>query len=124
MSSYQAYSETELAEARRQIDTLVAEIADLSRKNLAPGQFYEQFLTRLVSALAAIGGVVWTAGENNQLSLQYHMNLQQTGLLENEEKQQQHSRLLYKVLNHPDVVAGNGILVPPHSGSAEENAPK
>src|SRR5580704_14691918 len=123
MSSYaQSLSENEIEDARRQISTLVAEIADLSRKNLSPGQFYEQFLNRLVSALAAIGGVVWTAGENNQLALQYQMNLQHTGLLESESKQQQHSRLLYKVLNNPDVVAGNGLIIPPHSGFGEEEA--
>ncbi len=122
MSYSQIPSESEIEETRRQINALVTEIAELSRKNLAPGQFYEQFLARLVSALAAIGGVVWTAGENNQLSLQYQMNLQHTGLLESEEKQKQHSRLLYKVLNSPDVIAGNGVIVPPHSGSGDDDA--
>ena len=124
MSSYseQTPDENLIEETRRQINSLVEEIAGLARQNLAPGQFYEQFLNRLVSALAAIGGVVWTAGENNQLALQYQMNLQHTGLLESESKQQQHSRLLYKVLNNPDVVAGNGLIIPPHSGFGEEEA--
>jgi multidrug efflux pump subunit AcrA (membrane-fusion protein) len=124
MSSYveQPPDENLIEETRRQINALVEEIAGLARQNLAPGQFYEQFLNRLVSALAAIGGVVWAAGENNQLALQYQLNLQHTGLLESEEKQQQHSRLLYKVLNNPDVVKGNGVLVPPHSGFGEDNA--
>ena len=123
MSSYaQSLSESEIEDARRQISTLIAEIADLSRQNLSPGQFYEQFLGRLVTALAAIGGVVWTATENNQLTLQYQMNLQHTGLLESEDKKQQHGRLLYKVMNNPDVVSGNGVLVPPHSGAGEDEA--
>ena len=123
MSSYaQSLSESEIEDARRQISTLIAEIADLSRQNLSPGQFYEQFLGRLVTALAAIGGVVWTATENNQLTLQYQMNLQHTGLLESEDKKQQHGRLLYKVMNNPDVVSGNGVLVPPHSGDGEDEA--
>lgn len=123
MSSYsQSLSEKEIEDARRQISSLIAEITDLSRQNLAPSQFYEQFLRRLVTALAAVGGVVWAAGENRQLALQYQMNLQQTGLLESETRQQQHSRLLYKILNHPDVVAGNGVLVPPNSGSGEDDA--
>ncbi len=118
----QTPDENLIEETRRQINSLVEEIAGLARQNLAPGQFYEQFLNRLVSALAAIGGVVWTAGENNQLALQYQMNLQHTGLLESETKQQQHSRLLYKVLNNPEVVAGNGLIIPPHSGFGEEDA--
>jgi transcriptional regulator with GAF, ATPase, and Fis domain len=123
MSSYsQGPNEREIEDARRQISALIAEITDLSRQNLSPSQFYEQFLKRLVTALAAVGGVVWASGENQQLALQYQMNLQQTGLLESETKQQQHSRLLYKILNHPDVVAGNGMLVPPNSGSGEDDA--
>jgi multidrug efflux pump subunit AcrA (membrane-fusion protein) len=76
----------------------------------------------VVSALAAIGGVIWTTGESGQLALQYQLNLQQTGLLADEEKQKSHSRLLYKVLNNPDVAGGNGLLVPPHSGFGDDEA--
>ncbi len=112
----------EVERTRRQIQTLIGEISQLSRQNVAPGQFYGEFLNRVVSALAAIGGVVWTTGENGQLALQYQVNLQQTGLLEDEEKQKSHSRLLYKLLNNPDVAGGNGALVPPHSGFGDEEA--
>ncbi len=122
MSYEQPPDDNLIEETRRQIQSLVAEISQLARQNLAPGQFYEQFLHRVVSALAAIGGVIWTAGENGQLALQYQLNLQQTGLLADEEKQKSHSRLLYKLLNTPDVVAGNGALVPPHSGSGNDEA--
>jgi hypothetical protein len=123
MSSYEPAPDDQLIEqTRRQIQALVAEIAQLSRQNLAPGEFYNEFLNRVISALAAIGGVVWTLTENGQLTLQYQMGLQQTGLLEDEEKQKRHSRLLYKVLNNPDVAGGNGMLVPPHSGFGEDDA--
>jgi multidrug efflux pump subunit AcrA (membrane-fusion protein) len=123
MSVYeQAPDESLIEETRRQINALVEEIAGLARQNLAPGQFYEQFLNRLVSALAAIGGVVWTFAENNQLALQYQLNLQHTGLMESEAKQQQHSRLLYKVGNNPDVISGNGVIIPPHAGYGEDDA--
>ena len=113
---------SEIEQTRRQIQTLIGEISQLSRQNVAPGQFYGEFLNRVVSALAAIGGVVWTTGENGQLALQYQLNLQQTGLLEDEEKQKSHSRLLYKLLNNPDVAGGNGVLVPPHSGFGDDGA--
>ena len=46
-------------QARRQIQGLVNEIAQLSRQNVSPGEFYSEFLGRVVSALAAVGGVVW-----------------------------------------------------------------
>jgi len=123
MCSYQQPPDDQLIEqTRRQIQTLIGEISQLSRQNLAPGQYYNAFLDRVVSALAAIGGVIWIKGENGQLALQYQVNLQQTGLIESEEKQKSHSRLLYKVLNNPDVVGGNGVLVPPHSGFGDDEA--
>ncbi len=122
MSYAQAPSDGEIEQTRRQIESLVGEISQLSRQNVAPGQFYGEFLNRLVTALAAKGGVVWTTGENGQLALQYQVNLQQTGLLEDEEKQKRHSRLLYKLLGNPDVAGGNGLLVPPHSGFGEDDA--
>ena len=123
MSSYQTIpDDNEIERTRRQIQTLIGEVSQLSRQNLTPGQFYEQFLNRVVSALAANGGVVWTAGDNGQLALQYQVNLQQTGLIEDEEKQKSHSRLLYKLLANPNVAGGSGELVPPHSGFGDDEA--
>ena len=123
MSSYeQAPDNREIERTRMQIESLVSEISQLSRQNLAPGQFYGEFLNRLVNAMAAKGGVVWTTGENGQLALQYQVNLQQTGLLEDEEKQKRHSRLLYKLLSTPEVAGGSGALVPPHSGFGDDDA--
>jgi hypothetical protein len=122
MSSYEQPEDHLIEQTRRQIQVLVGEISQLARQNVAPGQFYGEFLNRVVSALAAIGGVIWTTGESGQLALQYQLNLQQTGLLADEEKQKSHSRLLYKVLNNPDVAGGNGLLVPPHSGFGDDEA--
>jgi hypothetical protein len=123
MSSYQTIpDDNEIERTRRQIQTLIGEVSQLSRQNLTPGQFYEQFLNRVVSALAANGGVVWTTGDNGQLALQYQVNLQQTGLIEDEEKQKSHSRLLYKLLANPNVAGGSGELVPPHSGFGDDEA--
>ncbi|MGO9112398.1 MAG: efflux RND transporter periplasmic adaptor subunit [Thermoguttaceae bacterium] len=122
MSYEQPPDDNLIEQTRRQIQTLVGEISQLARQNMAPGQFYGEFLNRVVSALAAIGGVVWTKGENGQLALQYQLNLQQTGLIEDEEKQKSHSRLLYKLLNNPEVAGGSGALVPPHSGFGDDEA--
>jgi hypothetical protein len=122
MSYQQPPDDNLIEQTRRQIQALVGEITQLARQNMAPGQFYGEFLNRVVSALAAIGGVIWTTGENGQLSLQYQLNLQQTGLIEDEEKQKSHSRLLYKLLNTPDIAGGNGALVPPRSGFGDDEA--
>lgn len=102
-------------ETKRQIRELVQEITRLSQSEAEPGEFYEGFLTRVVQALAAVGGAVWTASESNQLQLTYQVNLPQTGLLESPEKQASHGRLLSKLMT-----AGEPQLVPPHSGAAED----
>ena len=92
----------------------MGEIAQLSKTDVAPEEFYGQFLPRVVSALAAVGGAVWTMNPEGQLALQYQVNIQETRLRDSEEHQAQHGRLLYKVLSD-----GEGMLVPPHSGPGE-----
>ncbi|MDY0171219.1 MAG: hemolysin D, partial [Thermoguttaceae bacterium] len=105
-----------IEQTKQQIRSIVSEIARLAKADLTPEQFYPEFLTRIVSALAAVGGAVWTVNEENQLALQYQIGLQQTGLRDSEESQSQHARLLYKTLGD-----GRGVLVPPHSGSGDDD---
>jgi hypothetical protein len=114
MSTEQPLDPQLIEQTKQQIRSLVAEIAQLSKSDISPEEFYGQFLTRVVSALAAVGGVVWTANQDGQLALQYQINLQETRLRESEEAQAQHSRLLYKVFS-----GSEGMLVPPRSGSED-----
>jgi multidrug efflux pump subunit AcrA (membrane-fusion protein) len=103
-----------IEQTKQQIRSLVAEIAKLSKTEVSPEEFYGEFLPRVVSALAAVGGAVWTLNPEGQLALQYQINLQETQLRENEAGQAQHARLLYKALGNSE-----GMLVPPHSGAGE-----
>ena len=103
-----------IEQTKQQIRSLVAEIAQLSKTDVAPEEFYGQFLPRVVSALAAVGGAIWTVNPEGQLALQYQINIQDTKLRENEEQQAQHSRLLYKVLSD-----GVEVLIPPRSGPGD-----
>ncbi|MBN2474172.1 MAG: HlyD family efflux transporter periplasmic adaptor subunit [Pirellulales bacterium] len=105
-----------IEQTKQQIRSLVSEIAQLSKEDLTPEEFYGQFLTRVVSALAAVGGAVWTVNEDRRLALQYQINIQETKLRDNEEGQIQHSRLLYNALQTPE-----GMLVPPHAGSGDDS---
>jgi multidrug efflux pump subunit AcrA (membrane-fusion protein) len=111
MSVYEEPDHQLIEQTKRQIQALVEEIAQISRQTMAPAEFYGQFLDRVVTALAAIGGAVWTTNDDGQLALQYQINFQQTNLRDDEEKQKRHARLLYKALND-----GQGMLVPPQSG--------
>jgi len=102
--------------AKREIQGIVQQIAELSRQDLAAERFYDEFLNKVVSALAAAGGAVWTLSDAGQLQLNYQINLRSTGLLENPIGQEQHGRLLTRALTEQD-----GILVAPHSGTAGES---
>lgn len=114
MSIEQSLDPQLIEQTKQQIRSLVAEIAQLSKTAVTPEEFYGQFLPRVVSALAAAGGAVWTLNTEGQLALQYQINIQETGLRENEAGQAQHGRLLYKAL-----ASSEGLLVPPHSGPGD-----
>ena len=107
-----------LEQTKQQIRSLVAEIAELAKADVAPQQFYTQFLDRVVSALAAVGGAVWTRDDEGRLSLQYQINLQETRLLESEAAQRRHARLLGHVLQ-----TETPVLAPPQSGGSGDDEP-
>ncbi len=115
MSSESA-ERTAVEQTKQQIRGLVDEISALSKQDLEPQEYYTQFLTKVVEALAAVGGVVWSLGKSNQLEMVYQINLSRSALDQQGEHQQRHARLLGKV-----VETGEGMLVPPHSGGGDEN---
>ena len=104
-----------IEQTKQQIRSLVAEIAQLTKTDVAPEEFYGQFLPRVVSALAAVGGAVWTLNPEGRLALQYQINIQETNLRDSEERQAQHGHLLYKTLS-----GGEALLVPPYSGPGDD----
>lgn len=117
MSTEQPLDPELIEQTRQQIRQLVAEIAQLSsRAELSPDQYCAEFLPRVVTALAAVGGAFWLTEGQGRLNLSYQMNLQQTRLAEDPEARQKHSRLLQKVLQSQEA-----ILVPPRSGSGDSN---
>ena len=116
MSSEQSSVNAESVEqTKQQIRALVSEIATLSKSDLAPEAFYEAFLQRVVSALAAAGGAVWLLGESRRLELIYQINLSETLLDEESPETQRHMQLLERVVQSADPQ-----LVPPLAGSGDE----
>lgn len=106
-----------IEQTKQQIRSLVNEIAQLVKSDIKPEEFYGEFLPRVVQALAAIGGVVWTVEDQGRLGLAYQINLQETRLRDRQEDQIRHGRLLHKALSLPN---GEGLVVPPHSGSGDD----
>lgn len=115
--STQAVNREEVEQTKQQIRELVAEVAQLSNSGIPPDRFYPEFLNRVVTALAATGGAVWTREGSGPLSLRYQINLQKTGLQQSEQAQQRHGKLLLSVM-----AEGRGGLIPPQSGLGEASA--
>lgn len=115
MSSEQQLDPHLIEQTKQQIRSLVNEIAQLARSDASPQEFYGEFLTRVVSALAATGGAVWAMNDDGRLALQYQIQLAEARLDRDEEGQRRHARLLYRAMQTPE-----GLLVPPQSGSANE----
>ena len=97
--------------AKQEIQGLVQEVVELSRSEIEPAEFFSSLLDKTITALAAIGGVVWTLEETGQMKLEYQVGLRQTGLADSQRAQQQHGRLLQQTIEK-----GEAALVPPHSG--------
>jgi multidrug efflux pump subunit AcrA (membrane-fusion protein) len=116
MSTEQSTNPGELEQTREQLRGLVAEIAAMADQGFSPQEYYEQFLTRVVEALAAVGGAVWRVAGPGKLELAYHVNLKASSLEVEGEHQQRHARLLGAVIE-----SGDPALVPPHSGAGDEN---
>jgi multidrug efflux pump subunit AcrA (membrane-fusion protein) len=75
-------------------------------------------MSRIVTALAAVGGAVWTITSERQLRLDYQINLKRELLDVQSEDSRRHVRLLQQV-----ITSGEAKLVPPMSGSGEPDAP-
>jgi hypothetical protein len=104
---------------KTQIRNLVSEIAELAKSDCELKDFFEGFLIRTTSALASDGGAVWLDETGtSQFELQYHVNLDQTCLADDESAQKRHSLLLNKLRQ-----SGEPSLIPPNSGSPGDNEP-
>jgi multidrug efflux pump subunit AcrA (membrane-fusion protein) len=93
VGSSQVSSET-IEKTKQQIRGLVGEIAQLSKSEIGPDQYYEALLTRVVQALAAVGGAVWILGEGKKPQLAYQINLSEELLDPESDEAGKHFRLL------------------------------
>src|SRR5687767_5311199 len=112
--SSQVSSET-IEKTKQQIRGLVGEIAQLSKSDLAPEEFYAAFLQRVVQALAAVGGAMWILGEGRKPQLSYQINISEKLLDTESEEAGKH----YKLLDYI-VASKQPQLVPPLSSAGDE----
>ncbi len=109
-----------IEQTRKQINRLVEEVARLSEADLAPSDYYGEFLQRVLTAVAAPAGAVWVRTTQGHLQLQYQINLRQVGLDKSEADRQSHGDLLRQAAQQM-----RPLLVPPHSsmGTTDDGKP-
>lgn len=103
-----------IEQTRREIHGLAREIAELSKSDIPPEEYFRHFLDRTITAMAAVGGAVWTRTAGGGLQLLYQVNFRTTELTEGGEDQARHDRLLAQVL-----AKGEPAVVPPYSGGGQ-----
>jgi hypothetical protein len=106
-----------IEQTRQQINRLRDEVAKLSESDIEPGNYYGEFLMRVLTALAAPAGAVWTRTPQGNLQLQYQIQMQQVGLDRTEEGRQGHDELLRQTVQN-----GKPVYLAPHSGSAKADS--
>jgi multidrug efflux pump subunit AcrA (membrane-fusion protein) len=107
-----------VADVKHEINALVHEITQLASQEISRDEFFAGFLNRVVSALGAVGGAVWTRGDGGQLKLEYQVSLAQTGIDASPEGRTRHSQLVQTVLD-----GAQAILAPPDSGPMKAGGP-
>lgn len=118
-------------QTKTEIRSIATEIAKLAQAKISPSEFYEGFLTRLVSAMGATGAAIWRIEPNTDLSeetvstsksshsfelLSGHMVPE--ALFSDKSASPTHARILECV-----VVEGQPLLVPPSSVKVDANRP-
>ncbi len=116
MSQEQQYNAM-LEQAKQHIRLLVSEISKIADTDITPEEFHAEFLTRLIQAISAEAGVVWTVNQNSQIELGYHVNIQKTGLTQSEEANKEHSKLLYRILRSQEA---HGLYLPHSKGEGDD----
>ncbi|MFL2866352.1 MAG: efflux RND transporter periplasmic adaptor subunit [Pirellulaceae bacterium] len=102
---------------KQQIRGLVSEIAQLAKSELEPGEFYAAFMQKIVSALAAHGGAVWSMSDAGDASILYQINIAGDLLDDDSEDAVRHKKLLQVVSR-----SNEAQLIPPNSGFGEDGA--
>ena len=105
-----------LEQTKNQIRKLVAEIADLAESDMQPSEFYGEFLTRSIAAVAASGGALWLLDPKGNLKLQHQLEFRLTGLMDGRGRTGPHDALLGCMIQ-----ASQPQIIPP--GAAVEGVP-
>ena len=95
-------------QARRQINQIAEEIAQLSEADMQPAQYYSEFLQRVYFAVQAFAAAVWIRTPQGNLVLQCQINLRELNLDRTPESRPMHDELLRQAA----LQAKGGVIAP------------
>src|SRR5476651_2343721 len=109
-SSQGTASETQQVEqARKEVNRIAEEIAQLSESDIQPAQYYSEFLQRVYFAMQGFGAAVWIRTPQGNLQLQCQINLREVGLDRTPDSRPMHDELLRQA-----AMQAKGGIVTPH----------
>lgn len=108
-SSSSSLEAQQAEQARRQVNQLAEEIAQLAEAELAPAQFYSEFLQRTYFAVQGFAAAVWIRTPQGNLLLQCQINLREIGLDRTPESRPMHDELLRQ-----SALQAKGSILRPH----------
>src|SRR5438552_720689 len=99
----------QLEQARRQVNQLTEEIAQLAETDLQPPMFYSEFLQRVYFAMQGVAAAVWVKTPQGNLQLQCQINLREVGMDSTPDSKPMHDELLRQA-----ALQAKGGIVRPH----------
>src|SRR6516162_10392379 len=109
----------QIEQARRQVNQMAEEIAQLAEADMEPTQFYGEFLQRVYFAIHGFAAAIWVRTPQGNLQLQCQINLREVGLDRSPECRPLHDEMLRQAA----LQAKGGIIRPHFShnfGTAQE----
>jgi len=94
----------------KEIESLVAEVDQLSKSDVAPPKFYEMLCDRAMKATAAVAVAVWLRRDAKQMSLESQRGLETSGLGVDSAVDQAHGQTLNEAISRSET-----CVAPPKS---------
>jgi hypothetical protein len=111
----------------RRIEEAFEAAAKLAGSHIPPSEFYEQLLSRVITAIEAPAGAVWLRTPQGFLQLACQLHLERVGLDEKRGGRQCHNELLRQAFQtqppRPVLLEPNGRLVPPGNETSPTSTP-
>ncbi len=103
-----ALEAAQVEQARKQVNQLAEEIAQLAESDIPQSQFYSDFLQRIYFALQAYAAAAWIKTPQGNLQLQCQINLREVGLDRSTDSKPMHDELLRQAV----LQAKGGVVQP------------